>query len=104
MVVELNLSETQRSNYTINLSLINNDIEFIQNSFRGNNLNLKREIEEFYRIYDKEPYEIFLLEVANVCYKYGFSLCHEDNECGFLVREYDDDDVDLLLKARFEKE
>ena len=46
--------------------------------------------------------EDFLHDLVNLCYRHGLSLAHEDTEGGFLIHEYNDNDIKWLLSAIWE--
>ena len=41
----------------------------------------------------------FFKEYKELCKKYNVSLAHEDVEGGFLIDEYDEDNIDWVLAA-----
>lgn len=41
----------------------------------------------------------FLNEYKELCKKYGMCLSHEDNQGGFIVDEYNDDNIDWVMSA-----
>ncbi|MGL5416024.1 MAG: hypothetical protein ACRDAU_10220 [Clostridium sp.] len=41
----------------------------------------------------------FLLEIEEVCKKYGLAICHEDPEGSFVIREYNDSNIGWVMNA-----
>ncbi len=48
---------------------------------------------------ENEQVDNFLREIASVCKKHRFSISHEDIHGAFVIKEYDETNIDWLLGA-----
>ena len=60
----------------------------------------KREDSDFLSVGEIEVNsDAFFQEIDDVCEKYGVSISHEDQHGGFIIEEYDKDNIDWLKSA-----